>query len=326
MRAVLALALAASATAFKSGLVYKNSYESYEKNRRVLQGLADLIPEDGPDPGPIPTFDDGGDDDTFVCDAPAGCPCLSGALDTFTDDDVTMQPQLYSCADNAACRKRPIGLLRFLDTDLPEGLAEMAMVILFAWLLGGIIGAANRSGGMAALGPLVIGYIKDSFLSQLITFFFGFLIFMDDYGNTLIVGNTIRPITDTMRLSREELSFLVDCTSAPIASIVPVSTWVSFELALINQAIKSIGYDSESAYTLFLNSIGKSFYAWYTCPCANQIHGACLLDGVVPDRFDRRLHPGQGLASGCFHHFRRDRLVDGLVVGQVTPGIDETDL
>ena len=53
------------------------------------------------------------------------------------------------------------------------------MVILFAWLLGGIIGAANRSGGMAALGPLVIGYIKDSFLSQLITFFFGFLIFMD---------------------------------------------------------------------------------------------------------------------------------------------------
>ena len=128
--------------------------------------------------------------------------------------------------------------------------------------MGGIIGAANRSGGMAALGPLVVGYIKDSFLSQLITFFFGFLIFMDDYGNTLIVGNTIRPITDTMRLSREKLSFLVDCTSAPIASIVPVSTWVSFELALINQAIKSIGYDSESAYTLFLNSIGKSFYAW----------------------------------------------------------------
>ena len=42
-----------------------------------------------------------------------------------------------------------------------------------------------------------------------------------------------------------------------------VSTWVSFELALINQAIKSIGYDSESAYTLFLNSIGKSFYAWF---------------------------------------------------------------
>ena len=41
-----------------------------------------------------------------------------------------------------------------------------------------------------------------------------------------------------------------------------MSTWVSFELALINQAIKSIGYDSESAYTLFLNSIGKSFYAW----------------------------------------------------------------
>ena len=77
-----------------------------------------------------------------------------------------------------------------------------------------------------------------------------------------------------MRLSREKLSFLVDCTSAPIASIVPVSTWVSFELALINQAIKSIGYDSESGYTLFLNSIGKSFYAWFRTRAQIKIHGA----------------------------------------------------
>jgi hypothetical protein len=66
---ISALALASTATAFKAGFAYKD---------RRLQGFGELIPEDGPDPGPIPTFDDGTDDDAFVCDAPAGCPCLCG--------------------------------------------------------------------------------------------------------------------------------------------------------------------------------------------------------------------------------------------------------
>jgi len=156
-----------------------------------------------------------------------------------------------------------IGILRFLDTDLPAGLSNMNYVILFSWLLGGVIGAANRSGGMAALAPIAINYIKDSMLSQLVVFCFGFVVFFDDYGNTLIVGNSIRPITDYMRLSREKLSFLVDCTSAPIASLMPISTWVAFEVDRIDQALNSIGYDDESAYNLFLDSIPKRFYAWF---------------------------------------------------------------
>lgn len=52
-------------------------------------------------------------------------------------------------------------------------------------------------------------------------------------GNTLLVGNTMRPLTDILNISREKLSFIVDATAAPIASLTPVSSWVGFEVSLI---------------------------------------------------------------------------------------------
>ena len=46
------------------------------------------------------------------------------------------------------------------------------------------------------------------------------------YANSLIVGNTFRPIFDRMLISREKLSYIVDATSAPIASVSPISSWI----------------------------------------------------------------------------------------------------
>jgi Na+/H+ antiporter NhaC len=188
-----------------------------------------------------------------------------------------------------------IGMLRFLDTRLPDGLKDMTIIILFAWLLGGVIGAANKSGGMKALGDKAVVLIKDSFLAQLVVFLFGFVVFMDDYGNTLIVGNNMRPITDRMRLSREKLSFLVDCTSAPIASLTPLSTWISFELGLINQQLDAIGYDDESGFTLFLDSIPKRFYAWFMLA---MVLGSILLQRDWGPMYDAELRArkGEGVA------------------------------
>lgn len=58
----------------------------------------------------------------------------------------------------------------------------------------------------------------------------GLVIFFDDYANCLLVGNTVRPLTDNARVSREKLSFLVDATAAPVASIAIISTWIGVEL------------------------------------------------------------------------------------------------
>lgn len=49
----------------------------------------------------------------------------------------------------------------------------------------------------------------------------GIIIFFDDYSNVLLAGQTMRPLMDLLSISREKLAFVVDATSAPIASISP---------------------------------------------------------------------------------------------------------
>jgi Na+/H+ antiporter NhaC len=68
----------------------------------------------------------------------------------------------------------------------------------------------------------------------------GIFIFFDDYANCLLAGETMRPLLDSLFISREKLAFIVDATSAPIASISPISSWVGFEVGLIQTEIDRI--------------------------------------------------------------------------------------
>ena len=63
------------------------------------------------------------------------------------------------------------------------------------------------------------------------------MIFFDDYANTLIVGNTMRPLTDRLRISREKLAYIVDSTAAPVACVALVSTWIGYQVSLVGDAL-----------------------------------------------------------------------------------------
>jgi Na+/H+ antiporter NhaC len=75
---------------------------------------------------------------------------------------------------------------------------------------------------------------------QAACFSVGIFIFFDDYANVLLAGGALRPLMDAVMISREKLSFLVDATAAPIASISPVSSWVGYEIGLIQEQIDRI--------------------------------------------------------------------------------------
>jgi Na+/H+ antiporter NhaC len=127
-----------------------------------------------------------------------------------------------------------------------------------------MVAVISRNGGMHGVVDLLSKYAKNARSSQLVTWFMGVLIFFDDYANTLIVGNTMRPLTDRYKISREKLSYLVDSTAAPIAAIAFVTTWIGAELGYIEDGIKNIGQINEGAYTIFLNSLPFSFYPVFT--------------------------------------------------------------
>ena len=153
-------------------------------------------------------------------------------------------------------------LMTTADTFILEAIAEPdhASVVLFTILVGGMVGVISRNGGMMGIVDRIITYANTVGRAMAATVAMGLAIFFDDYANTLVVGNTMRPITDRLGISREKLAYLVDSTAAPVATIALVTTSVGYEVGLIRDAIAGIPGLDLNAYMVFLNSIAYSFY------------------------------------------------------------------
>ncbi|MFK8037110.1 MAG: Na+/H+ antiporter NhaC family protein [Crocinitomicaceae bacterium] len=159
-----------------------------------------------------------------------------------------------------------IGFLSVIDTYLLSALNDSShiSVILFSVMIGGIVALISRNGGMKGIVNGIIKYAKNARSGQLTTYLLGISIFFDDYANSLVVGNTMRAITDKLRISREKLAYIVDSTAAPVAAIAFVTTWIGAELGYIQNGLTKINADgaqiSEGVYSVFLNSLSYSFY------------------------------------------------------------------
>ncbi len=137
---------------------------------------------------------------------------------------------------------------------------DHAAVILFSLMICGMVGIVSRNGGMQGIVNHIVRWADSARHATMATAVMGFAIFFDDYANTLVVGNTMRPVTDKLKVSREKLAYLVDSTAAPVASLALVTTWIGYEVGLIGDAIGNLDGLNESAYVLFLHSIAYSFY------------------------------------------------------------------
>ena len=166
------------------------------------------------------------------------------------------------------------GTMRAIDMFITPALVDTAhaSILVFSFLLGGMVGVISKSGGTRGIVEAVKPLATTPRRAQLATYLSGLAIFFDDYANTLIVGNTMRPITDRMNVSREKLAYIVDSTAAPVAAIVFVSTWVGFEISLISDGLAAAAVQSgttpevaaalqsANAFTVFIHSIPYLFY------------------------------------------------------------------
>ncbi|MDD2631388.1 MAG: Na+/H+ antiporter NhaC family protein [Bacteroidales bacterium] len=153
------------------------------------------------------------------------------------------------------------GFFAVIDTYVLNSLLDKnhVSIIIFSMMIGGMVGIITKNGGMKGVVNFLSRYANNARSGQLVTWVLGVMIFFDDYANTLVVGNTMRPITDKLKVSREKLAYIVDSTAAPIASIAFVTTWIGAELSYIQDGIKTLGLD-ETPYDVFLNSLQYSFY------------------------------------------------------------------
>jgi Na+/H+ antiporter NhaC len=144
-------------------------------------------------------------------------------------------------------------LSSFVDPD-------HAVTLLFTILIGGLIEIFNRSPSAGLVLAAISRRLRDRRMTSLTVWLAGVIFFIDDYANSLIIGNSFRGLADRVRISREKLAFLVDTTSAPVTSLMLVSTWIGFEISIINDALTASGNAQYSGYNLFLSSIPYRFY------------------------------------------------------------------
>ncbi|MEM6794755.1 MAG: Na+/H+ antiporter NhaC family protein [Acidobacteriota bacterium] len=176
--------------------------------------------------------------------------------------------------------------------------ADHISILVFTSLLGGMVGLITKSGGTHGIVEMLTPYATSSRRGQVATWFMGLLIFFDDYANTLIVGPTMRPITDRLRISREKLAYLVDSTAAPVVCLFPISTWVGFEIGLIGSAFEALGLGVDP-YTTFVASIPYRFYPIFALIMVLSIAALGRDFGPMRAAERRARRTGQLLAPGA---------------------------
>lgn len=158
------------------------------------------------------------------------------------------------------------GIFRLIDKYVIESLtnSDHISVLVFSILIGGIVALISKNGGMKAVVNVISRKANTPRSGQMATWSLGLAIFFDDYANTLVVGNTMRPLTDKLRISREKLSYIVDSTAAPVAAIAFITTWIGAELGYIQGALDQINTSSvvieQGAYSIFFASLEYAFY------------------------------------------------------------------
>lgn len=137
----------------------------------------------------------------------------------------------------------------------PWNLKVLTFVILILSMISVIIVA----GGLKGIVQHLNEYIRSRKSAKIMTTLCGLIVFIDDYANTMIVGSSMRTVTDSYRVSREKLAFIVDATSAPVAGLAIVSTWIGFEVGLFGDVSQSLNLGKDG-YAMFFDAFAFRFY------------------------------------------------------------------
>ena len=130
-------------------------------------------------------------------------------------------------------------------------------IIVFLVVLGIMVDLMNKTGGSEAFGRWAKKSVKTRGGAQLMTMLLGVLIFIDDYFNCLTVGAVMRPVTESHKISRAKLAYVIDSTAAPVCMIAPVSSWA----AAVSGYVQS---DSVNGIQLFVAQIPWNYYCLLT--------------------------------------------------------------
>jgi Na+/H+ antiporter NhaC len=135
--------------------------------------------------------------------------------------------------------------------------------IIFTLILGGFVHLLERGGVLQALlARLLHGQSQRKVEAGAGAF--GLVCFFDGLANSLMVGRIFQPMARAAGVSKVRLAYIVDTTSAAVACLAFISTWIAYQLAMIREGFILAGHETlAEPYRLFFVSIPHNYYAWF---------------------------------------------------------------
>ncbi len=164
--------------------------------------------------------------------------------------------------------------------------SSAAIVVLYLWLLGGLMGVWSRTGAAQAFAEfMTVKFVRGPRTAKLVAWSLGVVFFQGGTVSTVLVGTTVRPIADKERISHEELAYVVDSTASPIASQLAFNAWPGYVQAFIFVGGVSFLATEGDRIRFFFESVPFCFYAIFA------VLGTFLLSVEKP------LFLGKGMAA-----------------------------
>ena len=167
--------------------------------------------------------------------------CLAGAL-------LLANFQPWQMVVNFVGAGEGVGMINAIDIS----------ILIFLVMLGVMVDLMNKAGGSAAFGRWASKAVKTRCGAQLMTMLLGVLIFIDDYFNCLTVGAVMRPVTESHKISRAKLAYIIDATAAPVCMLAPVSSWAAAVASYVPDGFPG------SRISMFLSQIPWNYYCILT--------------------------------------------------------------
>lgn len=140
--------------------------------------------------------------------------------------------------------------------------AAASVLVLYLWLLGGLMGVWSRTGAALAFAQfMTVRFVRGPISAKLVAWGLGIIFFQGGTVSTVLVGTTVKPIADKERISHEELAYIVDSTASPIASQLAFNAWPGYVQAFIFVAGVSFLATEADRIAFFFSSVPFCFYA-----------------------------------------------------------------
>ncbi|TLS37857.1 Na+/H+ antiporter NhaC family protein [Pseudalkalibacillus caeni] len=135
-------------------------------------------------------------------------------------------------------------------------------VLLFLYLFSGFVNLIKQSGGIKAFIKKADHYINNR--KGVLYGIWGLipLTFIDCGFRVVSAGSIMKPLADKYDVAKERLAFMLNNTASPIVVIIPLgTTFVGYNIGIINQGLQTAGSENKSAYQILLESIPLQFFS-----------------------------------------------------------------